>query len=681
MTSPERDPRSTDAAAADFPVIPVLLATDDVCDRFEQAWKAGEPLTIESVVNSLDPRLIAEHGEPARKLLSELIFLDVTYRRERGENPTPAEYSTRFPRFAETIHELLSTLGEKPRENGAPPRSPAVTNSVGAAVPASPENSATHQTDSVPKMRPAAAGLPGGPASGPARIGEYQILEEIGRGGMGVVYRACQVGLGRDVALKMILAGDLASEEVVRRFRIEAAAAARLQHPQIVAIHAIGEEQGRHYFSMELINGASAARRLRGGPFLPREAARITLTVARAVQYAHDHGVVHRDLKPANVLLGPDNNPHVTDFGIARFVASESTLTASSQGLGTPGFAAPEQLRGDKSAVSPAVDIYSLGATLYAFLTGHAPFQAATLVETARQVLDQEPVSPRLLNPAIPRDLETICLKCLSKSPASRYTTAADLADDLERALEGVPIRARPVSRAERAWRWCRRRPALASLAAVSSLSLLAAILLGTGHFLQVESLNDRLRSANESLHAAVDEANQARTRAEQNERAAMELAYVGDIQRAAGAWRSQDYRNLQELLDRQVPKPGRPDLRGFEWGSLRAHLTVPTRTLLTRDKPLYFACLSPDERWIGVCGQEAIVWLFDAASLALKQTIVTGQREVNGLAFTPDSRVLASAGDDGRVRSRTMTCGSLFITEAPARSIPNAPATTSIRY
>jgi tetratricopeptide (TPR) repeat protein len=303
----------------------------------------------------------------------------------------------------------------------------------------------------------------------------YQVLEELGRGGMGVVYKARQIGLDRVVALKMILAGACAGPEDRARFRTEAEAIARLQHPHIIQIHEVGEYAGRPFYSLEFCPGGSLERKLAGTPLPPQEAAALTEQLARAMAAAHQKGVIHRDLKPANVLLAEDGTPRISDFGLAkRLDATGQTGTGAV--LGTPSYMAPEQAAGQGRVVGPAADVYALGAILYELLTGRPPFRAATPLDTVFQVLSDEPVPPRRLQPKVPRDLEIICLKCLQKEPHRRYGSAEALADDLRRFLDGQAITARPVSSIERAWRWCRRNPIVAALAAAVVVSLLAGI-------------------------------------------------------------------------------------------------------------------------------------------------------------------------------------------------------------
>jgi len=308
-------------------------------------------------------------------------------------------------------------------------------------------------------------------------FGDYELLEEIARGGMGVVYRAVQLSLNRPVAVKLMLHGALAATIEVERFYEEAKAAASLQHPGIVAIHEVGECDGQVYFSMDFVLGKNMEELCRAGPLPAGRAAKLMAAVARAVDYAHRRGVLHRDIKPSNVLVDTADIPHVTDFGLAKRLQGDASLTQAGQVFGTPGYMAPEQASGAENAAKVTADVYSLGALLYYLLTARAPFVGPSMGDVLRQVTDAEPVELRLLNPEVPVDLETLCLKCLAKDPAARYATAADLADELERYLRNEPIQARPITWAGRAWRWARRKPAIASLTtAVSALVLSVAI-------------------------------------------------------------------------------------------------------------------------------------------------------------------------------------------------------------
>jgi hypothetical protein len=345
---------------------------------------------------------------------------------------------------------------------------------------------ATQPHGGAANLRTTAEQTDGASPTGIVRVEGYEILVELARGGMGVVYQARQAGLGRLVALKMILAGGHAGPAELARFRAEAEAIARLQHPNIVQVYEVGEHEGRPFFSLEFCGGGGLDRKLSGTPLPPQEAAALVQTLARAVHAAHEKGVIHRDLKPANVLLAADGTPKISDFGLAKKL-DEAGQTQSGAVLGTPSYMAPEQAGGKSSEIGPAADVYALGAILYECLTGRPPFKGVTPLDTLLLVRTAEPVAPSQLQPQTPRDLETICLKCLRKEPAKRYGGAAALADDLGRFQRGEPIAARPVGPAERVGRWCRRNPALAAaLAAVllvfaagATVSTILAVLAG----------------------------------------------------------------------------------------------------------------------------------------------------------------------------------------------------------
>jgi hypothetical protein len=327
--------------------------------------------------------------------------------------------------------------------------------------------------------RLAAPLLPAAPVcSLPRPFGAYELLEEIGRGGMGVVYRACQVPLKRTVALKMILAGQLASPDEVRRFRTEAENVARLDHPHIVPIHEVGEQDGQHYFSMKFIEGTNLGQQLKRFTADPRAAAGLVALVARAVHHAHQRGILHRDLKPGNILLDAQGQPHVTDFGLAKRIAEGAGLTLSGAVVGTPPYMAPEQAAGQNRELTTAADVYALGAILYELMTGEPPFKAATALETLRLVVSEAPVRPSCLRAGVPRALERVCLKCLEKRPERRYRSAAALADDLERWLRKEPVRFDEEGRLRRLWWALERHRQKVVAAAVLVLALAAGFLL-----------------------------------------------------------------------------------------------------------------------------------------------------------------------------------------------------------
>ncbi len=458
--------------------IDLVRRIDAICRQFEADWRAGRQPRLEDYLGEVPDGCRAALRAELEALLAEL-------RPPEGPESDPGSRTEGPP---STIAEA-PTIG--PRTAAAQPLPDEAYTRVHEEPTVRPSADATVDLES--------SGLPACEPASPTRIryfGDYEIIREIARGGMGVVFEARQVSLSRKVALKMILAGQLANDTDVRRFYTEAEAAANLDHPGIVPIFEVGQHEGQHYFSMGFIEGQSLSQRLAQGPLLTREAADLIRRVSEAIEYAHQRGVIHRDLKPANVLLDQNGNPRVTDFGLAKRVQGESGLTGSGQIMGTPSYMPPEQAGGERGGVGPAADVYSLGATLYALVTGRPPFQAATAMDTVLMVVGEEPVSPRRLNASIPRDLETICLKCLEKEPGRRYTSAAFLAEDLRRFLAGEPILARPVGSMERLRKWARRRPAAAALVSVSSLTFIALTTGGILYSTQLRDFNTRLQGA-----------------------------------------------------------------------------------------------------------------------------------------------------------------------------------------
>ena len=355
----------------------------------------------------------ADHDEQLALLVSEL-----TDRVQRGEAVELEEECRQQPQFAKDLRELWGVI--------------MVARAAGSSSSMPPTLPSDHAND-----------FPSGTLTLPSRFGDYELREELGRGGMGVVYRAQQLSLGREVAVKMILRGQLASKADRERFEAEAQAAAKLDHPGIVPVYEVGELEGRPYFSMKNVRGTTLAQLLAEGPLPPREAARMLARVARAIHFAHMRGVLHRDLKPSNILLDEQGEPHVTDFGLAKQITDAASMTKTGAVLGTPAYMAPEQAAGQRGQVGPRSDVYSLGVILYHMLTGRPPFQAASPVDTVLMVLEQDPVPPRMLNPKADRDLEMICLRCLQKPQDLRYASAAALADDLEAYLNDESIAAR----------------------------------------------------------------------------------------------------------------------------------------------------------------------------------------------------------------------------------------------
>lgn len=451
-------------------------------------------------------------------------------------------------------------------------------------------------------------------------FGDYELLEEIARGGMGVVYKARQVSLNRFVAVKVLLFGEFASDEFIKRFRTEAEAVANLQHPNIVAIHEVGDHDGQHYFSMDYVEGQSLAELVRDKPLAARLAGRHLKTIAEAIHYAHKRGTLHRDLKPSNVLIDLFEQPHVTDFGLAKRLQGTSRLTVAGQVLGSPNYMPPEQAEPKRGAVSAASDVYSLGAILYHLLTGRPPFLAETLEDTLRQLLNSEPVSPRLLNASVPRDLETICLKCLRKEPQRRYESAQALAEDLGRWLAGKPIFARPVSPPEKLWRWCRRKPALAAvillLFGVAVSSTLAAI-----HFNRQRHEAERLRE-------------EGRLR-----------LYVGDMHVALDELREGNTAQAVELLKRHIPANRQSDLRGFEW----RYLWSQSRGNYSHWLPVHKQVIgslqfSPNGKLLATYAWNDLVSVWN---LETKQNRFTAEKVTGFGGFSLDGRLLVLGRED----------------------------------
>jgi tetratricopeptide (TPR) repeat protein len=405
---------------------------------------------------------------------------------------------------------------------------------------------------------PAERLVPSAVAQRPTVTG-YEILGELGRGGMGVVYKARQLGLNRLVALKMILAGGHASAHERARFKAEAEAVARLQHPGIVQIYEVGEYNGLPFFSLEFCPGGSLATRLQATPLPARDAARLIEVLAQAVQAAHEARVVHRDLKPANVLLAADGTPKITDFGLAKKL-DEAGQTGTGAVMGTPSYMAPEQAAGKVREIGPATDIYALGAILYEILTARPPFKAATALDTVMQVVSGEPVPPRRLQPKVPRDLETICLKCLQKEPRKRYPSAQELAEDLRRFLAGESIHARRVGAAEQLWKWVKRRPALAALAflALASVLVLLGLSLWFNAYLQEAVAEARADERQARADAEAARERQRRTAAEAECR---DLLRKGETALATGDWAGARA-HLANALARSTAEPAFDRLR-----------------------------------------------------------------------------------------------------------------------
>jgi WD40 repeat protein len=516
---------------------------------------------------------------------------------DAGQTPDRQELMARHPDLAtelteffaeqERFHRLVAPLRPEATEPaGSPTRHPGGLTELRVR---DPETSATlpleEDADSPAEMQAQPSATVGGSPE-PAQangvridlprgtrvryFGDYELIKELGRGGMGIVYRARQVSLNRPIALKMVKAGVLADGDELRRFQNEAEAIALLDHPGIVPVYEVGEYESQKYFSMKLVPGGNLAEKLPAYRHEPRVAAALLAEVAEAVHHAHMRGILHRDLKPANILLDEAGHPHVTDFGLARKVEGDSELTATGAILGTPSYMAPEQASGKRGSITTATDVYGLGAVLYATLTGQAPFAGDSAMDTLQMVRERAPEPPRKFNAQVPRDLEVICLKCLEKDPLRRYSSAQAMAEDLRAWLNSRPITARPVGPLTRGWLWCRRHPAIAGLSAALALVTLAG-LVAAGTQWRAAVRNAVQAEANARL--ARDHEQEALRRGESLARSNRQLrlaGYASAMQLAQREWEQGNISNARALLAKLRPAAGEIDLRGFEWHYLR---------------------------------------------------------------------------------------------------------------
>jgi WD40 repeat protein/Tfp pilus assembly protein PilF len=485
-----------------------------------------------------------------------------------------------------------------------------------------------------------------------ALVPGYEVLGELGRGGMGVVYRARQTKLDRVVALKMILSGAHAGSSDLARFRTEAEAIARLQHPNIVQIYEVGECDGLPYFSLEFCGGGSLEKKLAGTPLPPRESAALVEVLARAVQAAHAKGVVHRDLNPANVLLAEDGTPKITDFGLAKKL-NEVSQTVSGAIMGTPSYMAPEQAAGNSQQVGPAADVYALGAMLYECLTGRPPFKAATALDTLMQVAADDPVPVRRLQPRTPRDLETIAQMAMARDPARRYAAARDLADDLRRWLNEEPIRARPVGRWERAVRWARKRPAAAALVAVSTAAAAALLVMALAYNTRLQLLLADVREQQAEAERANEEARQRREDADRaNAQAAERLGRINTADGLRHLNRG-DWGDALVLFAEALRTDGDdPHRQAMHRTRIGATLHAFPRLIGVMEHPagLRRAVFSPDGRrlLLGCDNRTARVW--DTLTGEPVTAPLEHDGAVDALAFSADGRrilTMATAWDD----------------------------------
>lgn len=614
----------------------------------EHRWRAGGFQTVEDYLADF-PEIAAR---PELKV--QLIMAEMAHQRLRGDEQPIARIEARFPDCAALLRFVLdsansaisptlpiSGLPSHPMADLEPATvvlQPLGSESSGRSLPREPR----HDRASVTNLtRNNSNSIIRG-----VRIGDYVIQQEIARGGMGVVFQAIDDRFHRVVALKCIQSGMLASHKEVQRFQSEAHAAAGLDHPHIVPVYDVGECDGLHYYAMGFVNGETLAARLHHGPMSPERAARLAEVLAQAVAYAHRQGIIHRDLKPGNIMLDASGQPHITDFGLAKRTHHDLSLTLSGEIIGTPNYIPPEQAAGQNHSAGPAWDIYSLGAILYSMLTGQPPFQAATVNETLQQVLKCEPVPPRRLNASIPKDLETICLKCLQKSPGKRYATAADLADDLCRFLDGQTIVARPITGIERLRRWCVNNPTVASLVALLVLITVVGCAVSvtfavraSAKATEAEANLVRANQISESLRKERDRTNQ--------------VLYHSRIQQAYWEWKLGNIGHFNELLDACSPKD-----RGWEYRFLRSLPDRGHRKVFHPAGAVNCVTVTSDGQRIVSGGRDRTLRLWDIETGQELRSFLGHRGEVTCLALTQDGRWLISGSADKTVRVWELASG-----------------------
>jgi WD40 repeat protein/tRNA A-37 threonylcarbamoyl transferase component Bud32 len=588
-------------------------------------WQRGQRQPVEAY---LDTRIAADS-----EAVLDLISNEVLLRREAGELPTPLEYQNRFPHLAAEIARQFE-----------------VDEALDTTDPA---QETRHQTAS----EGAGTAAPSWPI-----ISGYRIESVLGRGGMGVVYKAMQQSLNRLVALKMLASIDTGRAEELARFRAEAELVAGLQHPNIVQVYEIGEENGQPFLSMEYVAGGSLAQALAGKPQPPELAARCIETLAEAMRTAHLQGIVHRDLKPANILLscarkagdGKDAASTVTalsecvlkitDFGLAKRLHSDSGQTKTGDVLGTPSYMAPEQAAGKTRDIGPAADIYALGAVLYELLTGRPPFAGTTVLETLQQVQWTEPVSPRRLQPKVPRDLETICLKCLRKEPRERYESALALAEDLRRFQAGEPIRARPLGRVQLLVRWCRRNPALALAASLAIVAVLAVAVVSVVFAIVEADKNIALTRQQRQTEEARAEAQLAKEHAQ---RVAANLALDHGLDLCDRGDQARGMLWLARALELAPAKDD--DLRWVLRNNMAAwgQTLHPLKAILTHRGKVLAVAFSPDGKYMVTASADGTARLWDTATGQPHGDPLVHDAPVIAAAFSPDSRLLVTSSED----------------------------------